>query len=272
MKYAFMTFSTKGMPIADVITLAARLGYDGIEPRIDGKHGNGFELDMTQQQRSQVRELAARAGVELCCISTSLRFALPGKAIETVEMAHERIDFCAEMGSPLMRVFGGELGPENCTREVAAEQMVRSLKAVAGHAAEKGVTVVLETHDDWADPNNVAGIMRAVNHPAIQVNWDVTHSRRYEDIPLETAFEIVKPWIRHCHFHDGIGTHRTDPPFRFVPMGTGEYDHRNVLRLLAGIDYKGYLSGEWINWEPGEIHLPRELQKMKEYEKELVLV
>ncbi len=271
MKYSFMTFSTKGMPIADVISFARDMGYDGIEPRIDGGHENGFEVTLAQTERAAIRDLAKRLGVELCCVATSLRFAQISKAAETVEQAHERIDFTADMGAPVMRVFGGELEKENCTREEAAAQMVKSLLAVADHAAEKGITLALETHDDWANPNHIAGIMQAVNHPAVQVNWDITHSRRYCDIPLEEAFEIVKPWIRHTHIHDGIGTNHTKPPFKFMPIGTGEYDHRTVLKLLHGINYKGYCSGEWLNWEPGEVHLPRELATMRRYERELGL-
>ena len=36
-----------------------------------------------------------------------------------------------------------------------------------------------------------------------------------------------------------------------------------------GSDYQGYLSGEWIGWEPYDVHLPRELATMKGYEREL---
>ena len=31
----------------------------------------------------------------------------------------------------------------------------------------------------------------------------------------------------------------------------------------------GYLSGEWIGWEPYAVHLPRELAAMRAYEREL---
>ena len=36
MKYAFMTFSTPDMALADVLAAARQYGYDGIELRIDG--------------------------------------------------------------------------------------------------------------------------------------------------------------------------------------------------------------------------------------------
>jgi hypothetical protein len=38
------------------------------------------------------------------------------------------------------------------------------------------------------------------------------------------------------------------------------------VELLQAMPYTGYLSGEWINWEPYEMHLPRELAAMKAYE------
>ena len=45
-------------------------------------------------------------------------------------------------------------------------------------------------------------------------------------------------------------------------MGAGDYDNRRVVELLLGMRYDGYLSGEWIDWEPYAVHLPRELAAM----------
>jgi sugar phosphate isomerase/epimerase len=55
-----------------------------------------------------------------------------------------------------------------------------------------------------------------------------------------------------------------------VPIGQGSIDHRKALELLKSIDYQGFLSGEWIAWEPYEIHLPRELATLKGYEREIM--
>jgi hypothetical protein len=40
------------------------------------------------------------------------------------------------------------------------------------------------------------------------------------------------------------------------------------VQLLRAAGYDGYLSGEWIDWEPCEVHLPRELATMRVYENE----
>ena len=53
-----------------------------------------------------------------------------------------------------------------------------------------------------------------------------------------------------------------------LPIGEGAIDHRRALELLTEFGYQGYISGEWIRWEPWEVHLPRELATLKTYEKE----
>jgi sugar phosphate isomerase/epimerase len=55
----------------------------------------------------------------------------------------------------------------------------------------------------------------------------------------------------------------------YTAFGTGDVDHKQVLELLRGGGYEGYLSGEWINWEPAEVHLPREIATMRGYERAL---
>jgi hypothetical protein len=54
-----------------------------------------------------------------------------------------------------------------------------------------------------------------------------------------------------------------------LPIGQGIYDHKCVLDLLKRHAYGDFVSGEWIDWEPYETHLPRELATLKRYEAEL---
>jgi sugar phosphate isomerase/epimerase len=80
---------------------------------------------------------------------------------------------------------------------------------------------------------------------------------------MSEAYDVLHPWIGHVHFHDGVDrTGKLD----MVPVGEGVIDHKRAVELLAGADFDGYLSGEWINWEPWQDHLPRELATMKGYE------
>ena len=104
--------------------------------------------------------------------------------------------------------------------------------------------------------------MKRVDHPAIAVNWDIMHPVHGAGVSMDHAFEALKPWIRHVHFHDG-GTQ--EGKWGLVPIGEGDIDHRRAVQLLHSVGYDGFLSGEWIGWEPYETHLPRELATMKRY-------
>ena len=84
--------------------------------------------------------------------------------------------------------------------------------------------------------------------------------------PIDEAFDILKAWIRHTHAHDGVDK----PKPRYAHMGKGDHDHRRAVERLLSIGYNGFLSGEWIKWEPYDDHLPRELATLKRYERELL--
>jgi sugar phosphate isomerase/epimerase len=261
MRYAFMTFSTPQLALADVLAVAKRFGYDGIEPRLDAKHAHGIEVTATAAERQGVRAQAAASGISLACLATSIQFADPAAEAVMVGQAHERIDLAGDVGAPAIRIFGGAV-PKTLAREQAIEQVARCLSAVADHAARRGVWVCMETHDDWCDPAHVAAVLERVNHRAIACNWDVMHPVRMGLATVAQSFETLRRWIRHTHLHDGT----TGDQIKMVPIGTGVIDHQTFLKLLKGSGYAGFLSGEWINWEPYETHLPRELATLKRLE------
>ena len=59
MKYAFMSFSCPARDLDGILELAARTGYDGIEPRISAGHGHGLEFDTPAPVRQAAREKGA---------------------------------------------------------------------------------------------------------------------------------------------------------------------------------------------------------------------
>ena len=250
------------MTLDEVLALAGELDYDGIEPRSDGNQRHGVEISTNAEQRRVIRERAAAAGVELCCIATSITYANPQTVAEQIEHSHRCIDLCGDIGSPRLRVFGGAL-PQGVTREQAVIQVAAALREVADHAVEWGVTVCIETHDDWSDPVHLAAVMERVAHPAVAINWDFIHPWRVGYTVAE-SFAIVRPWIGHVHVHDGYKDEAGHLQATWI--GARAVDHRAAMQLLRSIAYDGYLSGEWIGREPGYAeHLPRELATLRGY-------
>lgn len=261
MKYAFMSFSTPKLTFDEILAAARRFGYDGIEPRLDAKHEHGVEVAATPAQRATFRRKSGEAGVSIACLATSITYADPSKTDEMRRQTIERIDLAADLGAPVIRVFGGKI-PDGIAREKAVDLLAASLTSIAPHAAARGVCVCMETHDDWCDPRHVAEVLRRVNSPAVAANWDIMHPVRTGFATIDQSFDILKPWIRHLHVHDGSA----GPELKLVPIGTGIIDHRRAIALLRTIGYTGAISGEWIGWEPWETHLPRELATLRRYE------
>jgi sugar phosphate isomerase/epimerase len=262
MQYAFMSFSAPQLDLHALLALATQYGYDGIEPRIGGGHGHGVELECSPDRRRAIRAHASDSGIALCCLATSCQYADPATASHWIEQTRRAIALAADIGAPRLRVFGGAIPPQ-VERAAAIDQVATALRSVAGVAQQHGVTLCLETHDDWTDPAHVAAVMQRVDHPAVGVNWDYMHTIRVAQTSVDQAFTMLQPWIRHVHFHDGAN--RGDQLI-FLPIGAGEYDTRRVIELLLGTGYNGYLSGEWINWEPYYTHLPRELAAIRQIE------
>ncbi len=264
MKYSFMSFSCPGASADELISSAKKYGYDGVEPRTASDHGHGIEIEADKELRESVKEKFASSGIEISCIATSCKYSDPSTSDENVELTRKYIELAADTGAPAVRVFGGVL-PDGVSRGDAIMNVCKSLHEVSGLAEELKVYVCFETHDDWCDPGHVAEVMKKVNHPFIRVNWDIMHPVRRAGRSIDESFEALKSWISHVHFHDGITL--PDGKLRMVPVGTGDIDHKRAVELLMENSYAGFLSGEWINWEPCEEHLPREINTMRGFEK-----
>ncbi len=260
MNFSFMSFSCPGLDLDSMLSFAKRLGYAGIEPRVQSVHRHGIEFEATPEQRRVIRSKIEDSEIAMCCLATSCKYADPATVDEHVEATHRAVDLAGDLGCKRLRVFGGVMG-EGFSRDDAIAQLVDKLGPLAGPAAERGVVICVETHDDWCDPSHLAAVMREVDHPNIAVNWDIMHPVMRGGETMESSFGTLEPWIRHVHVHDG----RQDDEglVTWLPVGEGVVDHPSALQCLKNSGYKGYVSGEWIEWEPAEVHLPRELERLR---------
>lgn len=263
MNYSFMSFSTPELSLQEMFATATKYGYAGIEPRLASNHKHAIETTLDATERATVKAELAASDIVVCCLATSCRYADPENRQEWIERTDAVIDLAGDIGCKRIRVFGGQLG-KDVSREQGIELVTEALKSVAEHAAARNVIVCIETHDDWRDPEHLAEIMRRVDHPNIMINWDIMHPVR-NGFDIETAFNIMKPWIVHMHVHDGVDL--PDGGIEFKPIGEGMVDHQQAIELICNSDYQGYISGEWINWNDDfTIHLPREITAMQAFE------
>ena len=140
MKYSFMSFSCPELSLDEMLSVAKRYGYDGIELRTASNHKHGFELDTDANMRREIKQKFTDSGIVLCCVATSCQYADPETTAQQVDETLRYIDLAADAGAARIRVFGGQI-PKDTSREKATDLLTASMKSVADHAAQRGVTV-----------------------------------------------------------------------------------------------------------------------------------
>ena len=178
-----LAFSTLGCPAWDIDTILARAleyGSDAIELR-----GYLDQMDLplaapfTHGERENTRRRFADAGVVFCCVSSSGVVAQGN-----VDHVRAHAELARDLGAPYVRVFGGKLPPD-LPRDEGIARFADTLRRFGDAAAENGVALVLETHDDFSTGAQVAELLAATTHPAVFALWDLHHPYRQGENPTQ---------------------------------------------------------------------------------------
>ena len=250
-KLSTMTSVCPDWAVDEIVEGMLKHGYEGLEPRVGWGHKAGLELDSSSSDRDGARAKLEAAGLRVCCVATGARFATedPSELAGYIEEAKKGIDLAADLGAPVVRTFGGQRGKGQLLGIV--NRTAEAYKQVMDHAAERGVTVMLETHDEWCVSAHLIAVVERVNHPNMAVLWDFMHTQRFMERTEETMATIGS-LTRHIHAHDGR-YRENGTALDTVDLGQGELDHETPLRLLNEIGYDGYFSVEVIH-KPGSDH------------------
>ena len=172
----------------------------------------------------------------------------PEERSKQIEDLEEYIDLAADLGCPLIRTFGGQRSREKELQAVV-DYVVEGYMEVLPQAEERGVTLLMETHDDWSCSARVRAVIEQAGHPNLKALWDIMHPQRMLERPEET-FQVIGEYTRHLHAHDGA---YADGKIHTVPLGEGAIDHSVPLKLLSEAGFSGYFSVEVIH-QPGSDH------------------
>jgi len=267
MKLAFSTLGCPDWDLEEILRRAVEYGYRGVELRgyLDALYLPEAE-PFREGSLRRTKEMFARSGVEVACVSSSAKLAVEEERKEALREVRDYIRLAKELGSPLVRVFGGRLEEEG-RRVGSAEALVENLRDAGREAEGSGIILVLETHDDFVESRKVAEVLSKVDHPNVGVLWDLHHPYRFLGEPPEVTLGNLGPFLRHVHVKD---SEAEDGGWRYTLLGEGDVPVLEMLRLLRRAGYEGYLSLEWEKrWHPElvgpEVALPQYASKLREY-------
>ena len=259
-KVSFSTLACPDWTMAQIITIAVRERYDGIELRFVQGEDSLWKLPVFSgtELASTKRSLADHA-LTISCLDTSCRFDSPDAA----DRAHWRMegermaDLAAALGAPGLRVFGDTIR-SGTDRESTKGWIADSVRTLAGIAESRGVEVWIENHGDFVTAEQTAEILAEADCPNTGVVWDAANSfAAVEERPARGA-ALLGAMIRHVHVKD---LHRHEEGWEYVLTGEGEFPLLELKGALDQLHYDRFLSFEWEKkWHPSiadpEIALP----------------
>jgi sugar phosphate isomerase/epimerase len=246
MRLAFSTLGCPDWSVEQVIAAADESGYEGVELRLLGPEI--IPADLPTEERARLRRQFEQAGVEIICVSTSARFAWadPAQRQENEQLAMRYLELAADLGSPFIRVFGGNF-PEGKPEEQVVTYVAASLERVGRRGEELGVTTVLETHDDFSAGARVGACLAQVASRAVGALWDTHHPYRMGETPAQTL-DYLGDRLRHLHVKDA---RRRGDGWDLVLLGEGEVPVAETLRVVQAAGYDGWCCVEWEKkWHP----------------------
>ncbi|MET8246281.1 sugar phosphate isomerase/epimerase family protein [Streptomyces sp. NPDC005202] len=235
MKLAFSTLGVPGLPVADVVRLAAAHGYHGVELRAHPEEP--VHPGLGSAQRNDVAAEFKAGGVEILGLAGYARVAAPGDDAAVLAEIRELVDLARDLGAPFVRVFPGG-GPDQ-PREEADATAARRLATAAEHAADLGVRILLETHDSHRTGADAIRVLGLVGHRQVGALWDVMHTWLGGEQPSDT-YAALSPYLGYVQVKDIASADDTTP----LPLGSGVLPLAECVEVLSRNGWDG-----WLCWE-----------------------
>lgn len=240
-----------------------RIGYSGIEiaPFTLAERPADISAADRRRYRDTIHDHGLTfAGLHWLMVSPKgLHVTTPDRALREQSWRHilELIDLAADLslgensvmvfGSPKQRSAVDGLSPGEATRN-----FIDGLAGVASHAAERGVTILVEALpigqcDVVTTLAEAVEIVNQINSPAVRTMFD-THNAVDEVEPHAVLVDRYFHLIRHVHINEMDGRH----------PGTGNYDFQPVFDVLRRRGYRHWISLEVFDFTLGAERIAEE--------------
>ena len=265
MKFAICNETFADWPLERALEFARECGYTGVEFAPFTLAENDVLTDVRRlgpARRTAIRRAAQSAGLEVVglhwLLAKTVGFHLtspdPGVRRATAEYLMELARLCRDLGGSIM-VLGSPL-QRNLLPGVTHTQGMAFACEVrqAAMPVLEDLSVVLAVEPLGPAEGNFlntaadgARLVEMVASPACRLHLDCK-AMSSETEPIQVLVRRHAPILAHFHAND---------PNRRGP-GMGELDFRPILATLGEIGYRGWVSVEVFDYEPGPEALARE--------------
>jgi sugar phosphate isomerase/epimerase len=263
--YSYWHFKPVKVPIETVIDQACALGVEGVDI---------LHRQMESEEPAYLQRLKRHAflnGVDLICLSIHQDFVSPDKerlkrniehTIHCIELAHAMGIPCIRLNSGrwgtvrsfdrLMELRGIEPPLEGYTEDDAFAWCIDSIEQCLPAAEKFGVILALENH--WGLTRYPEGVLRiadAVDSPWLQVMMDTGNFMEdpYDKLEMMAGRAV---FVQAKTYYGGGEWYTLD------------LDYERIARILANVNYSGYVSLEFEGKEDAYTGVPRSIALLRE--------
>jgi len=203
-------------------------------------------LATSDEERRLIRETCEELGLPIrsaVCIALGLVDFTPTVRRFTLDRCKAYVDQQAYLGGRNVLLVVGEY---YCDLQVFSKEqilglVVENLRELAEHAAPKGIELVVELEPFEnaiaGSVNELAELLRRVDHPAVKANADVSHLHLSGASFADVA--ALAGMIGHVHVSDCDGKVHGD-----MPPGRGVTPIREYLQAILDTGFAGTVSVE----------------------------
>lgn len=233
----------------DLPTLIAnceKTGIEGVELRT--QHAHKVEPNLSADERAEVRKRFADSPVVLVGLGSNQDYHHPDPAVlrKSIEDTKAFIKLSHDVGGLGVKVKPNDL-PKNVPPEKTIAQIGEALNEVAAFAADYGQRIRLEVHGGCAPLPIMKKIMDTATHPNVGVCWN-SNAEDLQGEGLEYNFNLVKD--------------RLADTVHVRELNLGDYPYQELMNLLVGMDYAGWILLECRTEPPDRIAALREQKEV----------
>ena len=244
MRIGYCTWGMMTLDIEEGLPRIAELGYHGIELAVTPPFPTElYTLDSAKRRR--IAQLLDEYDLVLTAVAghTSMCEDDSEKNETNMQRLRDTIDLAAELAQPgeqsiAVSLVGGREDEWDRKKDIVVERV----QGLGEYAASRGVILALEPHCGTAFdlPDKVLWLMETLDHPAVRVNFDISHFD-IRGIGIDDCVPQIAPWSAHTHVKDQRGIY---PNHEFLTPGAGPFDFVHYLRAMHQAGYTGFIGME----------------------------
>jgi sugar phosphate isomerase/epimerase len=264
MKLSFTTLGTPGRSVGEIIDLAAKFGFAGVDPRFSAHLG---EI-RPESTRGEIEKLGARfRDAGLAVPSLFAYTAIPKESADLwgdfERAVRHELQVATWLGAQRARINAPKPGPALPVETVLARIPEIVARVLADDPSP--TQLVIQNHSGNLDSLQIVRMAEEVDHPRFGLVFSPDHTLLTKEGDFEAVWKRVLPWTQEVYLADLT---LDGPKHHHAIPGEGDVPLAGTVRFFEENGFAGFYCFKWEKvWAKeipeAEVAFPRFLDFMR---------